>query len=70
MDAALAKLTGSVRSKTMLFSLLLSILGAVQVAMEFFNSVLTPKMYGLVMLAIGVTIAVLRWVTSQPLDQK
>lgn len=59
-----------IRSKTMLFSILLSVLGVVQASLDVFDKYLTPQAMGFVTLAIGVIVAVLRVVTTQPLSNK
>jgi len=59
-----------IRSKTMLFSIALSVLGAVQASMDVFDKYLTPQAMGFVTLAIGVMVAILRVITTQPLSDK
>jgi xanthine/uracil permease len=45
-------------------------LGAAQASLGLFTSVLTPKVYGIVVMVIGVLYAGLRAVTTQPLKDK
>lgn len=59
-----------VRSKTMLFALALEILGVIQLNADFLSTVMTPKQFGWVMLAIGIAVKILRMVTTQPLSDK
>jgi xanthine/uracil permease len=60
----------SLKSKTILTSAVLSMLGAAQASLGLFTSVLTPKVYGIVVMVIGVLYAGLRAVTTQPLKDK
>lgn len=59
-----------VRSKTMLFAILLSVLGVIQASMDVFTPYLTPQASGIVTLIIGLVVAILRVVTTQPLSEK
>ena len=56
------------RSKTIQFSAALSILSAAQAYIGLFN--LTPSQQGYAGLALGIVIAILRWITNLPLTQK
>lgn len=58
------------KSKTMLFSMLIGILGAIQSSMPFMQDVIPPKYYGLVLMLVSVAIAILRIVTKKPLSEK
>ena len=60
----------SLKSKTIMFSLLLAVLGAIQATMGVFSSVLTPEAYGLLTVVIGAIVAALRYLTTLPLDKK
>jgi hypothetical protein len=64
------KLFGSTRSKTMLFSLLLVILGAIEASIGLMQSIIPPQYYGLVVMGIGIVTGVLRWITTTGLDRK
>ena len=57
-------------SKTLLFSLLLAVLGTLQASLDVFTPYLTPQTMGFVTLAIGVAVAILRVVTTQALSEK
>lgn len=59
-----------IRSKTIIFSLLLSILGVVQASMGAFSHLMTPETAGLVAVAVGAIVAALRVVTTQKLIDK
>ena len=57
------------KSKTMWFSLLLVILGALMDNFSYLQSIIDPKYYGILLVAIGVIVAVLRFVTTQPIER-
>ena len=56
------------KSKTLLFSMSLGILGAVQANLAALQ--LDAKAQGLSLMAIGISTAILRFLTTQPLDDK
>jgi hypothetical protein len=58
------------KSKTMWFALLLVILGFVADNFSYVQSVIDPKYYGISYIAIGAIVAVLRFVTTKPLEDK
>jgi len=58
------------KSKTLMFSVLLGLLGAIEGTFGLFKEVLTPETYGISLMSISVAVAVLRVLTTQPLDQK
>lgn len=55
------------KSKTMWFSLLLVILGALLDNFSYLQPLLDPKWYGLLLILIGIIVAVLRFLTTKPL---
>lgn len=57
-------------SKTMWFSLALMILGVVYDNFSYVQNIIDPRFYGIILIAIGVVVAVLRFVTTLPLDEK
>ena len=61
---------GAMHSKTMWFSLALVILGALYDNFSYIQSLLDPRLYGILLICIGVAVAVLRFVTTQSLDDK
>lgn len=61
---------GAARSKTMWFALALSVAGVVQLNLDVFSAWLTPEMQGLATLGVGIAVAVLRWITTDPLSEK
>jgi hypothetical protein len=58
------------KSKTLMFSLVLAILGVIEASFQVFAPFMSPAIYGFVLMAISITVAVLRIVTTMPLDQK
>ena len=58
------------KSRTMWFSLALMILGAVYENFSYLQNVIDPRYYGSVLIFIGVVLAVLRFYTTLPLDEK
>jgi hypothetical protein len=58
------------RSKTMWFSLALVIFGALFDNISYLQSVIDEKYYGVILVVIGVIVAILRFVTTQPLQEK
>ena len=65
-----AMLRGARRSKTMWLSLALVVFGALGDASAYLQGLLTPKAFNATMIILGVLIAVLRIVTTKPLDEK
>ena len=59
-----------IRSKTMIFSIILAILGVLQASQDILSTLFTPKDFGLLTIAISVTVAVLRVLTVKPLEEK
>jgi hypothetical protein len=58
------------KSRTMWFSLALMIVGAVYENFSYLQNVIDPKYYGIILMCIGVTCAVLRFYTTLPLDKE
>jgi hypothetical protein len=58
------------RSKTMWFSLALVILGVVYDNFSYVSNLIDPRLYGILLILIGVTVAVLRFVTTTSLDDR
>ena len=56
------------RSKTMWFSLFLVILGALMDNFSYLQPLLDPKWYGLLLIAVGIVVAILRFLTTKPLE--
>lgn len=58
------------KSKTMLFALALAILGVLQASMEVFTPYLSAQAAGLMTLVISLAVAILRVLTTMPLNEK
>lgn len=58
------------KSRTMLFSLLLAVLGVVQAGMGVFTPYLSAQGMGFATILIGVAVGVLRVLTTTPLDSQ
>ena len=61
---------GAMHSRTMWFSLALMVVGAIYENFSYLQNVIDPKYYGIILMCIGVTCAILRFYTSMPLDRK
>jgi uncharacterized membrane protein YdcZ (DUF606 family) len=61
---------GAMHSKTMWFSLALVILGVVYDNFSYVSNLIDPRLYGILLILIGIIVAVLRFVTTLPLDEK
>jgi len=57
------------RSKTLWFSLTLVVFGALMDNLQYLQSVIDPKYYGGIMIFVGIVVAVLRFITTQPLHK-
>ena len=64
------KTRGAMHSKTMWFSLALVILGVVYDNFSYIANLIPPRLYGVLLIFIGVVVAVLRFVTTMPLEDK
>ena len=64
------KARGVMHSKTMWFSLALVILGALYDNFSYIEQLINPRLYGILLISIGVAVAVLRFVTTMPLEDK
>lgn len=64
------KAKGAMHSKTMWFSLALVILGVVYDNFSYIENLINPRLYGVLLISIGIVVAVLRFVTTMPLEDK
>lgn len=64
------KTRGAMHSKTMWFSLALMVLGVVYDNFSYVQNIIDPRLYGIILIAIGVVVAVLRFITTMPLEDK
>ena len=53
-------------SKTMWFSLLLVIFGAIEAGFPYLQTIIDPQYYGILLVGIGVIVAILRFITTGP----
>jgi hypothetical protein len=58
------------KSKTMWFALLLVVLGVVYDNFSYVQNIIDPAYYGITYMVIGVVVAILRFLTVKPLDEK
>jgi membrane-anchored glycerophosphoryl diester phosphodiesterase (GDPDase) len=58
------------KSKTMIFSIILSVIGVIQASTDFLSTIMSPHAFGYLTLVIGIIAAILRVVTTQPLSDK
>lgn len=58
------------KSKTMWFAFALAVLGALFELFPYLQSLLDPRFYGVSLVVIGIIVAVLRFLTTQPLNEK
>lgn len=61
---------GALKSKTLWAAALIAALGVVQSSTDALQAVMTPKIFGVVMIVIGALMAGLRIVTTQSLAEK
>jgi len=64
------KLHGMLRSRTMWFSGLLFLLGAISDNSSYIQDLLDPKVYSVSMFLIGIIISYLRATTNKPLEDR
>ena len=58
------------KSKTLMFALVLAIFGVIEMNVKVFSVYMTPTMFGFFSIGISVIVAILRIVTTLPLDKK
>lgn len=56
------------KSKTMWFSVALVIFGALLDNLPYLQSIIDPKYYGIIFTVVGVIVALLRYVTKEPIN--
>jgi hypothetical protein len=64
------KTQGAMHSKTMWFSLALVVLGVVYDNFSYIQNIIDPAYYGVTYIVIGVVVAVLRFYTVKPLEER
>jgi hypothetical protein len=55
------------QSKTMWFSFALVVFGALEAGFPYLQSVIDQQYYGIILVAIGITVAILRFITTGPI---
>ena len=61
---------GAMHSKTMWLAIAVAILGAAYENFSYVQNILDPRWYGVLLMSIGIAVAVLRVLTTLPLDEK
>ena len=64
------KARGAMHSRTMWFSLALVILGVVYDNFSYVQNIIDPRIYGVLLIVIGIIVAILRFITSGPLEDR
>jgi uncharacterized membrane protein YdcZ (DUF606 family) len=59
-----------IKSRTIWFSFALVIFGALFDNFSYVQDIIDPRYYGVCLITIGIIVAVLRFLTTQPLDEK
>jgi len=58
------------KSKTIIFALLLAVLGVVQASMDVFSAFLSAQAVGILTMIVGIVVAILRVLTTTSLGDK
>ena len=58
------------RSRTMWFSFALVIFGALFDNFSYVQNIIDPRYYGVCLIILGIITGILRFLTTQPLDEK
>ena len=58
------KARGMMHSRTMWFSLALVILGALYDNFSYIEQLIDPRLYGILLISIGIIVALLRYITT------
>ena len=59
-----------IKSKTMWFSFALVIFGALFDNFSYVQNIIDPRYYGVCLIILGIITGILRFLTTQPLDEK
>lgn len=57
------------KSKTMWFSLALVIFGALLDNFSYLQDAIDQRYYGIILVCVGIVVAILRFVTTQPIER-
>ena len=66
----MVNIMGALKSKTMWFSVLLVLFGALMDNSVYLKDLIPAQYFSLIMIIIGIIVATLRMVTTQPLSAK
>lgn len=58
------------KSKTMRFSLMLMLAGCAQAGVPYFQTLMSPSVFGFVVMVVGMIVGFLRLITTMPLADK
>lgn len=58
------------KSKTMMLALALAVLGVIEIQAQLFAPYMTPEVFGVFNIVLGIIVAVLRVLTTVPLSEK
>ena len=61
---------GAMHSRTMWFSLALVVLGVIYDNFSYVQNIIDPRLYGILLIAIGIVVAILRFITTSSLDDR
>ena len=64
------KARGAMHSRTMWFSLALVVLGVIYDNFSYVQNIIDPRLYGILLIAIGIVVAILRFITTSSLDDR
>jgi len=64
------QLIAAAKSKTIWFALALAVFGVVEMQIKLFAGYMSPELFGLFNILVGVIVAVLRVLTTVPLHEK
>ena len=64
------KARGAMHSRTMWFSLALVVLGVIYDNFSYVQNIIDPRIYGVLLITIGVVVAILRFITTSSLDDR
>ena len=57
------------KSKTMWFAFALAMLGSLMELFPYLRELIDPKYYSIILVVIGLVVAALRFVTTQPIER-
>lgn len=63
-------MNGAMKSRTMWFSIALVIFGALFDNFSYVQNLIDPRYYGFGYIIIGIIVAILRFLTNKPLEDK